>query len=60
MLDIKQKTEEYSKPESCSEDIILLADYFLEKYNQQHGQKKKFSPDAKKALMAYDWPKHGV
>jgi two-component system nitrogen regulation response regulator NtrX len=39
------------------EDIPLLADYFLEGFAQQYGQKlKKLSKTAIQSLMNYDWP----
>ena len=39
------------------EDIPLLADYFLAKYNAETGRKiRGFSPDAKEQLHHYLWP----
>jgi transcriptional regulator with PAS, ATPase and Fis domain len=37
-------------------DIIMLADYFLSKFNAQYGSKKEFSPQAVQALKQYRWP----
>jgi len=40
-----------------SEDIPLLAGYFLEKYTRNSGKHiEGFSPDAKAALVRYDYP----
>jgi transcriptional regulator with GAF, ATPase, and Fis domain len=39
------------------EDIMLLANYFLDKYGARCNRKLKgFSPEARTCLMAYDWP----
>ena len=39
------------------EDIPLLADYFLEKYNAETGRKiKGFTAEAKEQLLKYLWP----
>ncbi|MBW2731908.1 MAG: sigma 54-interacting transcriptional regulator [Deltaproteobacteria bacterium] len=38
------------------DDIVLLADHFLERINQQMGQRKRLSRGAHERLMAYDWP----
>lgn len=38
------------------EDIIELCGFFLNKYNDQYGMSKKFSPRCMKFLLAYDWP----
>ncbi|MCL6620793.1 MAG: sigma 54-interacting transcriptional regulator [Syntrophobacterales bacterium] len=39
------------------EDIPLLCQHFLTKYNLKEGKKiSKFSPDAMQALMDFDWP----
>jgi two-component system response regulator AtoC len=39
------------------EDIIPLAEYFLEKTAaENHREKKQLSPEAKKKLLAYNWP----
>jgi DNA-binding NtrC family response regulator len=38
-------------------DILLLAEYFLEKYAKEYGAPiRQLSPEAKKLLMQYDWP----
>ncbi|HOJ98500.1 MAG TPA: sigma 54-interacting transcriptional regulator [Termitinemataceae bacterium] len=38
-------------------DILLLADYFVEKYSQQHNSAvRRISTPAIDALMAYHWP----
>jgi Nif-specific regulatory protein len=38
-------------------DIVLLAEYFLEKYSNQHGQNiKRISTPAIDMLMSYHWP----
>lgn len=39
------------------DDILLLADRFLERYARQHGQKLAgFSPAAREILASHDWP----
>ena len=39
------------------EDIVPLAEYFLEKSAiENHRDKKKLTPEAKKKLLAYNWP----
>jgi DNA-binding NtrC family response regulator len=39
------------------EDVSLLVDHFLRKYNKKAKKKiRKISPSVKKALMEYDWP----
>lgn len=39
------------------EDIPLLCQHFLNKYNLKEGKKiTRFSPDAMQALMDYEWP----
>jgi DNA-binding NtrC family response regulator len=40
------------------QDIPVLADYFLSHIAQRYNKKttKSFSPEAKKALEAYEWP----
>ena len=39
------------------EDIMLLANYFADKYGARCNRKLKgFSPEARTCLMAYDWP----
>lgn len=38
-------------------DIIVLAEYFIERYCQQFGlERKKLSPQAHAALLAFQWP----
>lgn len=39
------------------EDIVPLAEFFLEKTaHENHREKKKLSADARKKLLAYAWP----
>jgi DNA-binding NtrC family response regulator len=38
------------------DDIILLADGFLQKLNQENGTAKTFAPEAVKAMRDYSWP----
>jgi two-component system NtrC family response regulator len=38
------------------EDILLLANYFLEKSSQKLGKKKKFSKKTLRTIMNYSWP----
>lgn len=38
------------------DDIILLADSFLQKLNQENGTAKTFAPEAVKAMRDYSWP----
>ena len=39
------------------QDIIILAEYFLDKFCQENKVKpKKLTPEAKEALLEYDWP----
>jgi Nif-specific regulatory protein len=39
------------------DDITVLADYFLAKFNAERGlRKKEFSSEAVKAILSYDWP----
>jgi two-component system response regulator AtoC len=38
-------------------DIVLLADHFLEKFAKRSGKPvSRFAPDARRKLLAYDWP----
>ncbi|GAB4318507.1 MAG: sigma-54-dependent Fis family transcriptional regulator [Candidatus Sumerlaeia bacterium] len=38
-------------------DVLLLADFFVEKYNRQHGKRiKRISTPAIDMLMSYHWP----
>jgi Nif-specific regulatory protein len=40
-----------------TEDIPLLAEYFLQKYNAETGRKLKgFTPEAQEQLLKYQWP----
>jgi PAS domain S-box-containing protein len=39
-----------------SEDILALAEYFLQKANQRYGQDKVFDPDIYRYFMNYSWP----
>lgn len=38
------------------DDTLLLINYFLHKYNQKYGWKKKISPASIDFLTAYNWP----
>lgn len=38
------------------EDILLIADHFLQGLNQEYGTAKRFSADATRAMLAYHWP----
>ena len=38
------------------EDILLLAEHFLERFNREHGKNVSFAPDALDALSGYRWP----
>ncbi|HNT33770.1 MAG TPA: sigma-54 dependent transcriptional regulator, partial [bacterium] len=39
------------------EDLVLLAQHFIEKYNKQFSKKaERLGPKAEAALYAYDWP----
>lgn len=37
-------------------DILLLADFFLQKYNGKYGLHKKLDDDVKKWMCQYQWP----
>ncbi|MGH9458395.1 MAG: sigma-54-dependent transcriptional regulator [Thermoanaerobaculia bacterium] len=38
-------------------DVLLLADHFLRRFAAETGQRpKRLTPEAEKALLAYDWP----
>jgi two-component system NtrC family response regulator len=39
-----------------AEDLILLANAFLERQRQAHSRKLRFTPRAVDALLAYSWP----
>ena len=38
------------------DDILLIANHFLQALNQEYGTAKRFSEDARKAMLAYPWP----
>lgn len=38
------------------EDIILLTEFFLEKFGRKYGRYKSLSEQVKKALVSYSWP----
>ena len=38
------------------EDIPLLVEHFLARFNQENNKKVKLTPEALSRLMAYDWP----
>ena len=38
------------------EDIPVLVEHFLEKFNEKYGKNVRISPDAMEALMEYNWP----
>ena len=38
------------------DDILPLAEYFLQKFNEEYGQNKSFGPSALKQLQQYNWP----
>lgn len=38
------------------EDVLLLAQHFLDECNMETGTRKIFSEQAREALLAYDWP----
>jgi len=39
------------------EDVPILADYFLDRFNSETGRKLKgFTPEAKAKLLSYQWP----
>lgn len=37
-------------------DTLLLADYFLQKFNSQYGLRKKLDEDVRKWMCHYQWP----
>ena len=42
---------------SRKEDIPLLVDHFIKKFNQKYGLEiKRISPEAEEKLIAYHWP----
>lgn len=39
------------------DDVLLIADYYLQHYGQEHGHRHQFfTPEAKAVLKNYDWP----
>jgi Nif-specific regulatory protein len=38
------------------EDIPVLTEYFLRRYNDENGKSVKLSPEVIKIFMDYDWP----
>lgn len=38
------------------DDITVLADFFVEKYNEKYGISKSLTEEAKHCLLEYDWP----
>ncbi|ARF90668.1 MULTISPECIES: sigma-54 dependent transcriptional regulator [Burkholderia] len=38
------------------DDIPMLADAFLQRYNEESGRNLRFSPAAREALKTYEWP----
>jgi len=38
------------------DDVILLAEYFLQSLNQEAGTQKRFTPEALEAMRKYSWP----
>ncbi|NYT22373.1 sigma-54-dependent Fis family transcriptional regulator [Alcaligenaceae bacterium] len=38
------------------DDILLIANHFLQALNQEYGTAKRFSEDARKAMLTYPWP----
>src|SRR5690606_16374933 len=38
------------------DDILLIADHFLERLNEEYSTAKRFSDEAKEAMLAYSWP----
>lgn len=38
------------------EDISLLAEYFLDQFNNKYKMNKKLAPEVRKAFSEYDWP----
>jgi DNA-binding NtrC family response regulator len=39
-----------------TDDIPILAEYFLERFVASRGRKLRFAPETVQALQAYDWP----
>jgi len=38
------------------DDILMIADHFLQSLNQEYGTTKRFSEDAREAMRSYPWP----
>lgn len=38
------------------DDILLIANHFLQSLNQEYDSKKRFSDEARQAMLAYAWP----
>src|SRR5690606_33229883 len=38
------------------EDILLIADHFLQNLNKEYGSNKRFSEEAAQAMLNYSWP----
>src|SRR5690606_5181151 len=38
------------------DDVILLAEHFLQKLNEEGRTRKRFAPEALKAMRDYSWP----
>jgi DNA-binding NtrC family response regulator len=38
------------------EDLPLIAEAFLQQFNERHGRKVRLVPEAMEALLRYDWP----
>jgi len=38
------------------DDVLLLAEYFLQKLNEENRSAKVFAPEAKQAMKEYSWP----
>jgi len=39
-----------------SEDVALLAEHFLNRFNATRGRELRFTPDTMSVMQAYDWP----
>ncbi|OUM87691.1 MAG: hypothetical protein BAA01_09825 [Bacillus thermozeamaize] len=38
------------------EDILVLAEYFLDQFNRKHGTNKKYAPETLHLMLNYSWP----
>ncbi len=38
------------------EDVVTLADHFIQQLNEHYGQDKRLAPGADRALLQHDWP----